>query len=632
MSYSLRIIYTLLFLYPLFFSISAMDKDDRERKEDYEDRRAQKVERNADKKFVQKDFHKAMEVYENAFKYPLSTDYQAILHLKTARLYLNLLNYSAAIPHYEATMLLSENLFNAEDICNYLDALRFSNQRVKAMSVARKYTYQDVYHLDQRYQNILHALDYEDSFFTIGAPEYTVHAVKEANTANSEFWIGVKDGNYFYASSKSQFHDPNKRFYHRTSYHLLDNSSDGSDKTGKSAKKNMLDMIPKALQNGPITFSEDMKKMVVTQISYEKGGAIGMTGEGLNTFQTKLYYSDYNTKRKGWSSFKEALTHKEGASYSHPFLFNNDKSILFASDMPGGFGGYDIYVAHWDEKNNQWTDPINLGNQINTAGNEISPSILDEKLVFTSDGHSGFGGYDIYHIGFEDDQVVEGSLFHYGYPINTVSNDFNMILIDDHSGYLASDRTTGNKDDIFYFERNQNPGRGRLKYGMSEAQAISTGTMNLVRMEDAFNVPKKETLPESLYVEQVLSLYFDFEQADIRKDALQELNAWFENISLKRVVKIVLEGFADEMGPADYNYNLSKQRADNVQSWLLNKVTDLPIVSIGRGQNPVVQQRMRVEVPLINEDTPSMRFSQSMNDRIKKNRKARRVDIKVVTK
>lgn len=632
MSYSIRTIYTVLFLFPFFLSVSAIDKDIRQEKEGYEDRRAQKIERDADKKFIQKDFKKAMDIYEEAFKHPLSTDYQASLHLKTARLYLNLLNYSAAIPHYEAAMLLSEKLFNSLDICNYLDALRFSNQRVKAMGIARKYTYQDVYHLDQRYQNILHALDYEDSFFTIGAPEYTVRAVKEASTPNSEFWVGVKGGNFFYASSKSQFHDPNKRFYHRSSYHLLNDVSANSDKTNKSAKKNMLEMVPNSLQNGPVTFSADMKKMVVTQISYEKGGAIGMSDQGLNTFQTKLYYSEYNTKRKGWSSFKEALTHKEGASYSHPFLFNNDKSILFASDMPGGFGGYDIYVAHWDEKSNQWSEPVNLGEQINTGGNEISPSILDEKLVFTSDGHSGFGGYDIYHIAFEDDRVIEGSLFHYGYPINTVSNDFSMIHIDEDRGYLVSDRTLANKDDIFYFERNQEPGRNRLKYGMSEAQAISTGTMNLVRMEDIFNVPRKEVLPESLYTEHMLSLYFDFEQSDIRPDALHELNTWFEDVNMKRVENIILEGFADEMGTAYYNYNLSKKRAENVEAWLHKKGVEIPIESIGKGQNSVEKQRMSFELPIVNEDTPSLRFSKSMKDKIKKNRKARRVDIKVVTK
>lgn len=622
-----RISYILLFFFLLPIAVSSRDTDPRE--VTHEDRKAQKVERSADKKFIQKDFHQAMEIYEKAFQLPLSNEYQAALHLKTARLYLNLLNYPAAIPHYEATMTLSEGLFNSMDVCNYLDALRYSNQRIRAMSIARKYTYQDVYHQDQRYQNILHALDYEDGFLSIGAPEYSVRAVKGASTANAEFWVGAKGDKYFYATSKSQFHDPNKRFYHRTSYHMLNEDGASSEKANK---KDMLDMIPNSLQNGAVTFSEDMKRMVVTQISYEKGGAIGMSEEGLNTFQTKLYYSEYNTKRKGWSSFKEALNHKDGASYSHPFLFNNDRSILFSSDMPGGFGGYDIYVAHWDEESKQWANPINLGDQINTEGNEISPSMFFSKLIFSSDGHTGFGGYDIYSIDYEEDEVVEGSLFHFGYPINTVSNDFSMLSIDEDRGYLVSDRLVTNKDDIFYFERNQDSRRSKLKYGMSEATAISTGTINLAKLENSFNVPRKEVLPQKLYLEHVLSLYFDFEKFEIRKDALQELNTWFDDINLQRIENIILEGFADEMGTEYYNYNLSKKRAEAVAEWLIGKGVDINVETIGKGQNTVERQRRSIEVPLANEDTPSYRFSRSMNDRIKQNRKARRVDIKVVIK
>lgn len=621
-------LFSLVLLY-VFSHLSIQAQSDESIREKNEDKKVVGIERAADKRFVQQDFVRAMEIYDKAFLYSLSNEYASVLHLKMARLYLNLMNYKDAIPHYHTTMTLYESLLTLPDVCNYLDALRYTGQRIKAMSIAQKYAYQDAYHSDQRFKNILHALDYQDGFFSIGTPEYTVRSVKGANTSKAEFFVGVKDGEFFYATSKSQFHDPNKRFYHRTTYHTLEEAEESNKNT---SKKNILDMIPSSLRNGPITFSEDMKKIVVTQIAYEKGGAITMSDQGLSTFQTKLYYSEYSNKRKGWSSFKEAMPQQVGASYSHPYLFNNDKSILFSSDMPGGFGGYDIYIAHWNEKLGKWTNPINLGAQINTEGNEISPSLLDDKLIFASDGHSGFGGYDVYSISFEDDKAVLGTLFHFSHPINTVSNDFNMLHIDEDCGYIVSDRVTSGKDDIYYFERNQSSQRNRSRFGMSESRAISNGTINLVKLEEDFNVPKREPIPQKVFTEHILSIYFDFEQFEIRKDAIQELNTWFAEFNPNSVEKITLNGYADEMGESDYNYKLSKRRAQSVETWLLNKGLTLPIKAIGKGQSSEGRRVMSLEIPYLNKDIPNQRFSKSMKDKIEQNRKSRRVDIKVTIK
>ena len=354
----------------LLFSMSlAVVGDDIKKTETEGDRRAKGIEARADRKFVRQDFDEAMTIYESAFKNSLSAEYGGALHLKVGRLYLTLLDYVAAIPHYEAAMAISSDLFTSVDVCNYLDALRFSGERMKAIGLARRYAYRDAFHADQRYQNILHALNYEGGFLPIGTPEYTVRGLDNANTPNSEFWVGLKGNEYFYASSKSRFHDPSKKFYHRSNYYSLDENSEFSIKNeGNNSRRRLLDMIPEGLQNGPMSFSQNMTRMVVTQVHYGKSEGIGMTAQGLNTFQTRLHYSNFDQKRKGWSSFKEAFPQKEGSSYSHPFLFNNDRSLLFASDMPGGFGGYDIYVTHWNDQKGAWGDPVNLGAQVNTEG------------------------------------------------------------------------------------------------------------------------------------------------------------------------------------------------------------------------------------------------------------------------
>ncbi len=385
------ILSTFLFLFSFFVLIHGQEVRSKA------DEKVKSLENKADKLFVQKDFDKAMKLYEVALQIPISAKYSGSLHLKIARLYRALLDYKASLPHYNQAMDLSEDLFTIADICNYLDALRYTGQKMKAIELARKYAYRDIYHTDVRYQNILQALKSENVFLPIGKSEFSVRSVGKANTLNSEFWIGVKEGKFFYASSNSPFHDPYKKFYHKTSYHLL-GEADNSQTNSQSNKNRLLDIIPSSLQNGPFSFSEDMSKIVVTQVCYEKVEGLGASQEESNTFQTKLYYSQYNKKRKRWSSFHEAISQNKGYSYSHPYLFNNDHSLLFASNMSGGFGGYDIYVAHWDKNLSMWGKPINLGAHVNTKGDEISPSIFQDMLIFSSNGHFGFGGYDVYSI------------------------------------------------------------------------------------------------------------------------------------------------------------------------------------------------------------------------------------------
>jgi outer membrane protein OmpA-like peptidoglycan-associated protein/tetratricopeptide (TPR) repeat protein len=618
----------------LLFSASLAVTADDIRTETEGDRRAKGIEARADRKFVRQDFDEAMTIYESAFKNTLSAEYGAALHLKTGRLYLTLLDYVSAIPHYESAMAISSDLFTSADVCNYLDALRFSGERMKAIGLARRYAYRDTYHSDQRYQNILHALNYEGGFLPIGTPEYTVRGLDNANTSSSEFWVGLKGNEYFYASSKSRFHDPSKKFYHRSNYFSLNENSEFSIKNEGNSKRRLLDMIPLGLQNGPMSFSRNMTRMVVTQVHYGKGEGIGMTVQGLNTFQTRLYYSNYDQKRKGWSSFKEAFPQREGSSYSHPFLFNNDRSLLFASDMPGGFGGYDIYVTHWNDPTGTWGAPVNLGAQINTEGDEISPGLFNDMLIFSSNGHVGFGGYDVYGITYEKGQAIVGSLVHFDYPINTVHNDFSLLHIDENRGYIVSDRKVANKDDIYYFERNPRGNKkNNMLFGMSEAQAVSNGSIGLMRDEGKFNVPQKESLPGSQFAEHILSLHFDFNSYELGNDALKALDLWQKGVDLSKVETLVIEGYADEIGGVEYNQALSEKRAQEVSSWMKDNGIVAKLLVQGMGQVSADIDFSTLFQGLGKEFSgQSLYQSLPLENKIRLNQDARRVDIKAITK
>lgn len=588
------------------------------------DRRARGIEAKGDRSFARQDFDKAMQIYETAFKEnTLSPDYSAKLHLKTARLYLTLLGYVSAIPHYDAAMALNDDLFDTSDICNYLDALRFSGQKMKAIGIVRKYAYRDAYHSDRRFQNILHALDYEDGFLPIGAPEFNVEALEEINTVNSEFWIGEVQGEYFYATSNSRFHDPHKKFYHRTQYFPLRSEALNASATGRKGESSLLDRIPQAMQNGALTLSKDLASMIITGVHYEKGGSIAITDEGINTFQTKLYSSHYNARRKGWSSFTELFPGREKHSYSHPFLFNNDQSFLFASDMPGGYGGYDIYVIHWDKEKNNWGLPVNLGAYVNTAGDEITPSVSQNSLIFASNGHIGFGGYDLYGIEYIDEKITVGSLMHFSYPINTVFNDFNMLRIDGNSGYIISDRNPANKDDIYYFKRNTHFGTTNMPFGMSVNQLIISNMIYLPTHNLPSAAPRVEELPKHTISELVLSVFFDFDSFELNNRALEQLNDWIAHVDTSRMDSLLMEGYADEFGEEKYNVELSEKRANTVANYLNLARINVGLKTIGKGMIPLLDDIKKEEGAAFD----NIPLSIALKNPVWLTKEARRVDI-----
>ena len=118
------------------------------------------------------------------------------------------------------------------------------------------------------------------------------------------------------------------------------------------------------------------------------------------------------------------------------------------SDRPGGSGGTDIWYC--DNLNGQWGVPTNLGAKVNTAGNEMYPFVSrDSVLYFTSNGHAGLGGYDIFFCRLTPSGP--SAVLNMGYPLNTRFDDRNLILLrDDSTGFFVSDRDGGmGSDDIY---------------------------------------------------------------------------------------------------------------------------------------------------------------------------------------
>lgn len=155
-----------------------------------------------------------------------------------------------------------------------------------------------------------------------------------------------------------------------------------------------------------------------------------------------------------WTEMEPLPFNSDDYSVAHPSLTPDGKRLFFSSDMPGGFGGKDLYVSFYED--GRWGPPVNLGPKINTEADELYPYYeASGILYFASDGHFGLGGQDIYKT--EDKGLGKwGEPENLGYPINTIADDFGIILAEGGNyGFFTSNRVGGiGQDDIYSFVRN----------------------------------------------------------------------------------------------------------------------------------------------------------------------------------
>ena len=582
-----------------------------------QERKLGRVERRADRNFVRQKFNKAMAQYETALKKEENVQNQAALHLKIARLYFMVRDYSWAIGHYEKAMELERNLFLVDDVCDYIDALRFQGQARKAEAICLNNAYKDQYSRYQRYQNTLEALAMRHSVQEF--PGFTAKRLS-LNTPNAEFWIGNYGEQPFYAISYSKFNDPGKLFFHRTHYYELKEVGEKVMSQKSPRYSDYFRKIPVDLQNGPVTFSPDMQVMVTTVIEYDKKNvSVEMVDKKHRPFRTKLYYSVIKSQSKRFGRYIPVFPQDPENSYAHPYLFNDGKSLLFTSDMPGGFGGFDLYVVHWDEETQEWGTPMNLGADVNTEGNEIFPVLYEGRLIFSSNGLPGFGGYDLFNADYDQEGVVPGSVRRFPYPVNSVFNDYFMCPLDLRTAYFVSDLEMESRDDIYYLQTEEDLGtlQGDPHFGMSEESAILGGALLL---NGATESVTKETISIKRYAPEglLMTLYFDFDSDKLTRESIQCLEQFINEMGSYYFSELRFDGFADEMGSDNYNHVLSARRAKRVAEFLRDHGVNIDFNIKAHGKVKLSPEEIKEEMG---------NQSEGNIDWIQVNRRARRVEI-----
>jgi outer membrane protein OmpA-like peptidoglycan-associated protein/tetratricopeptide (TPR) repeat protein len=218
---------------------------------------------------------------------------------------------------------------------------------------------------------------------------------------------------------------------------IVDTSKLSEPSTNELARK-----FNKKYHEGTLSFTGDYQRMYFTANNYESKAQDG-------TLKLQLYFSDMNELNE-WGDQQSFQYNSPEYSIGHPHISQDGKTLYFSSDMPGGYGGVDLYSCTM-EKDSTWSKPVNLGPTINTEGDEMFPYFNEEKqiLFFSSNGHFGLGGLDIYACSFK--KGVYGKINNFGYPLNSSYDDFGIVFNKQlKQGYYSSNRIDGKGGDDIY--------------------------------------------------------------------------------------------------------------------------------------------------------------------------------------
>jgi len=193
---------------------------------------------------------------------------------------------------------------------------------------------------------------------------------------------------------------------------------------------------------GPIAYNPSSKTVALTKNNFSDG-AVAVVGYESDM---SLYIANMNGAHS-FSNVQALPFNQVEYSYAFPHLTFDGSALYFSSNQPGGLGGFDLYVSYF--KDNQWSTPQNLGPEVNSDANEITPFFYNDELYFSSDDIYGLGGFDVYKSSIQDGQWEKSE--NLGKGINSPADDYYLSVTAKDEFCFTSNRLGGRgKDDIYF--------------------------------------------------------------------------------------------------------------------------------------------------------------------------------------
>lgn len=487
----------------------------------------------------------------------------------------------------------------------------------------------------------------EDAAFALDEPpsRYIVENLLLLNSDGYDFGAGYaskKSDAIVFASSRESSTGSGEDPITGQSYMDLF-SAEMDRKENWSTPKPLNNTVNTESNEGTVTFDKKFKNMYFTRCVVD----------GKNSFACDIYRASVMGSRMGPAEVVDLIgrDNNDSAQVGHPAFSPENNYMLFASDMEGGYGGKDLYYVSYDEREDKFGEPVNLGPAINTAEDEMFPSMrYDDALYYASSGNGSMGELDI----FKAEPTGEPMKFNKGEalpaPLNSTANDFGIIFFEDQDkGILTSDRPGGKgKDDLYSFHMPDmkfcyranvydnatgNPLMASFTIQGSDGSSFqltadADGGISLcedeVKKETSYTVDVKldgyigksgyfstvgltesTTFAREFFLKEVILeeeypmplVLYPFNQAELLIDSEvnseDSLNYLIDLMEVNETFVIQLESHTDTRGEAKYNRELSQRRAQTCVDYLISKgIAADRLVARGRGEDePLVTDK-----------------------------------------
>lgn len=390
-------------------------------------------------------------------------------------------------------------------------------------------------------------------------------------------------------------------------------------------------------------------------------GIVSFTPDGMTMYLTMARRSPvsntsvevYTSKRSedSWSKpVKYEITPDTISAVGHPAVSPDGRYLYFTSDMPGGYGGLDLWRISLTDKQGSLE---NLGPQINTAGNEMFPYVrTDSLLYFSSDGHPGFGGLDIFKANI-DATGHRWTVENMGTPLNSAGDDFGITFGQGETGFFSSNRGDGRGyDHIYSFElpdlkitisgwvldKDEEPvpgavirivgddgsnqkeiarDDGSFKFNLQRGvkYVMMAGAQGYLNVKQEFESDDAEEdadygidfILASIDKPQVVeNIFYDFDKATLRPESEEALDELATMLRDNPNVTLEMSSHTDRWGPDAYNMGLSERRAKSVVDYLVAAgipADRLTWQGYGKTRPKTVTKRINREYPQFDEGT-----------------------------
>ena len=577
-----------------------------------------KATESADKHFAKYEFVEAIEDYNKLVENGKADTY---VYAQLGEANYNIFNTVESERWYAKALETSED---AEMVYKYSQMLKANEKYQEANAQMERFA--QLKPRDDRAKAFKSNPDYLPSILD-KAKEYTIQNL-EINTENSDFGGAVYNSQLYFTTARNNA----RRNYGWNDQPFLDVyvSNILTDGTYQEADPVRGDINTK-YHEGTVAFSPDGNTMYFSRESYFDGE---FEKDSLSNTKFSIIHL-YKATKEGdkWRNVEALSLNNSNYSVNSPALSADGKTLYFHSNMPGGFGLFDLYKAPVNDDGTVG-EPVNLGDKVNTEGNEKFPfSSSNGTLYFSSDGHLGLGGLDVFYMS------ETGDIVNAGVPVNSNVDDFAFTVNEETGeGFVSSNRSGGKGgDDIYALKRlvpcnvnvittvvdndTNNPlagvavkitdasGRvllsqttdanGQVEYtvscdksleisGVLEDYASNTLSFAGSKEKEVLLQLNLDPLDKIIVLDRVVlnPILFDFDKSNITQQGAFELDK-LVSVMLKYPNMVILaESHTDNRGPASYNERLSDRRAKSTVQYVISKGIDASRISgVGKGEN-----------------------------------------------